>query len=64
MPCLLSIVVPVYNEEQTLPRFLEGIRAALQPVTQDYEIIFAADPCGDGTIDLRALRSRYEAPLH
>ena len=52
MPCLLSIVVPVYNEEQTLPRFLEGIRAALQPVTQDYEIIFAADPCGDGTIDL------------
>jgi dolichol-phosphate mannosyltransferase len=52
MPCLLSIVVPVYNEQQTLPRFLETIRAALLPVTQDYEIIFAADPCTDGTIDL------------
>ena len=52
MPCLLSIVVPVYNEQQTLPRFLERMRAALLPVTQDYEIIFAADPCTDGTVDL------------
>jgi dolichol-phosphate mannosyltransferase len=52
MSCLLSIVVPVYNEQQTLPRFLERIRAALLPVTQDYEIIFAADPGTDGTVDL------------
>ena len=52
MPCLLSIVVPVYNAQQTLPRFLQTIRAALLPVTQDYEIIFAADPCTDGTIEL------------
>ena len=52
MPCLLSIVVPVYNEQQTLPRFLDRMRAALLPVTQDYEIIFAADPCTDGTVDL------------
>ena len=52
MPCLLSIVVPVYNEQQTLPQFLQRIRAALSPVTQDYEIIFAADPCTDGTVDL------------
>jgi dolichol-phosphate mannosyltransferase len=52
MACLLSIVVPVYNEQQTLPRFLEKMRAALAPVTHDYEIIFAADPGTDGTVDL------------
>jgi dolichol-phosphate mannosyltransferase len=52
MPCLLSIVVPVYNEQQTLPRFLPQMRAALASVTEDYEIIFAADPCTDGTIEL------------
>jgi dolichol-phosphate mannosyltransferase len=52
MPCLLSVVVPVYNEQQALPRFLERMRAALAPVTQDYEIIFASDPCTDGTVDL------------
>ena len=52
MSCLLSIVVPVYNEEQTLPKFLAAIRPALSEVTEDYEIIFAADPCTDRTIEI------------
>jgi dolichol-phosphate mannosyltransferase len=49
---MLSIVVPVYNEEQTIERFLTATRAALDPVTDDYEIIFAADPCKDRTIGI------------
>ncbi|MBA3936550.1 MAG: glycosyltransferase family 2 protein [Planctomycetes bacterium] len=49
---LLSIVVPVYNEEQTLPKFLTAMRAALTGVTEDYEIIFCADPCRDRTLTL------------
>lgn len=52
MPCLLSVVVPVYNEEQSLPRFLGTIRPVLSEVTEDYEIIFVADPCTDATVDL------------
>jgi dolichol-phosphate mannosyltransferase len=52
MPCLLSVVVPVYNEEQTLPRFLAAIRPVLSEVTDDYEIIFVADPCTDRTVEL------------
>ena len=52
MSCLLSVVVPVYNEEQTLPRFLATIRPVLAEVTEDYEIIFVADPCTDGTVDI------------
>lgn len=55
---LLSIVVPVYNEEQTLPRFLATIRPVLQDVTEDYEIIFVADPCTDGTVEV--IRSEHE----
>jgi dolichol-phosphate mannosyltransferase len=58
MSCLLSIVVPVYNEEQTLPRFLAAIRPALAEVTEDYEIIFVADPCTDRTVEL--LRTEHE----
>ena len=49
---MLSIVVPVYNEEQTVGKFLAAIRAALDPVTDDYEIIFAADPCRDRTVEI------------
>jgi len=52
MTCLLSVVVPVYNEEQTLPRFLAAIRTALAAVTEDYEVIFVADPCTDRTVEL------------
>jgi len=59
MSYLLSIVVPVYNEEQTLPRFLAAVRPALAEVTEDYEIIFVADPCTDRTVEL--LRSEHES---
>jgi glycosyltransferase involved in cell wall biosynthesis len=52
MSCLLSIVVPVYNEEQTLPIFLAAIRPAVAQVTEDYEIIFVADPCTDRTVEM------------
>jgi dolichol-phosphate mannosyltransferase len=49
---LLSIVVPVYNEEQTLPKFLATMRPVLSQVTEDYEIIFVADPCTDRTVEI------------
>src|SRR5215831_10905569 len=58
MACLLSIVVPVYNEEQTLPQFLATVRPVLAEVTEDYEIIFVADPCTDRTVEL--IRAEHE----
>jgi dolichol-phosphate mannosyltransferase len=58
MSTLLSVVVPVYNEEQTLPRFLAVIRPVLAEVTEDYEIVFVADPCTDGTVEL--IRAEHE----
>src|SRR5215471_6789628 len=58
MSRLLSIVVPVYNEEQTLPRFLATIRPVLAEVTEDYEIIFVLDPCPDDTEKL--FRAEHE----
>jgi polyisoprenyl-phosphate glycosyltransferase len=46
---LLSVVTPVFREEQTVPEFIRHIRAALAGVTDDYEIIFALDPSPDRT---------------
>jgi len=48
----LSVVVPVYNEENTLVFFLESIRKALSNITDNYEIIFAMDPCTDRTEEI------------
>jgi glycosyltransferase involved in cell wall biosynthesis len=58
MSCLLSVVVPVYNEEQTIPKFLAAMQPILAQVTEDYEIIFVADPCTDRTEEL--IRSAHE----
>lgn len=52
MSSTLSIVVPVFNEEKTIARFLAITRAAVDPVTMDYEILFVADPCSDRTIEI------------
>jgi polyisoprenyl-phosphate glycosyltransferase len=46
---LLSIVVPVYCEEQNVPEFLIRIKSVLLSITDDYEIIFALDPSPDKT---------------
>jgi polyisoprenyl-phosphate glycosyltransferase len=48
----LSLVVPVYKEEGNIPEFLRRIRAVLDGVTQDYEIIFSLDPSPDRTEDV------------
>jgi dolichol-phosphate mannosyltransferase len=49
---LLSIIVPVYNEESTFPGFLREITRVLSQVTENYELIFALDPCRDRTEEL------------
>lgn len=45
----LSVVVPVYNEAQTVRPFLERTGAVLESAAVDWEIIFAVDPSTDGT---------------
>ena len=49
---LISVVVPIFNEEQNVCKFLAAIRGALAAVTENYEIVFAADPCTDRTLEI------------
>lgn len=46
---LLSIVVPVYQEEKNVPEFLRRLQPILAPITGDYEVIFSLDPSPDRT---------------
>src|SRR5439155_7321511 len=41
---LLSVVVPVFNEEQNVPQFLRVLTPILENTGLDFEIIFALDP--------------------
>ena len=46
---LLSIIIPVYNEEKNIPEFLRRLQPILEGITSDYELIFSLDPSPDRT---------------
>ncbi|MEC4895631.1 MAG: glycosyltransferase family 2 protein [Oscillatoria sp. PMC 1051.18] len=47
----LSIVVPVYNEEQNLDCLFERLESVLEPMKVSYEIVCVNDGSQDNTID-------------
>ncbi|MCJ1884866.1 undecaprenyl-phosphate 4-deoxy-4-formamido-L-arabinose transferase [Pseudomonas sp. LA21] len=57
---LVSIVIPVYNEEASLPELLRRTSAACEKLDRDYEIILIDDGSRDGSADL--LLEAAEAP--
>jgi dolichol-phosphate mannosyltransferase len=48
----ISVVIPVFNEENTLKIFIPELLETLHTICLDYEVIFAVDPCTDSTIDV------------
>ncbi|SNT36510.1 dolichol-phosphate mannosyltransferase [Asanoa hainanensis] len=56
----LSVVVPMYNEESVLPLLAERLRAALDGLTEPYEVVAVDDGSTDGTAaGLSGLRQRW-----
>jgi dolichol-phosphate mannosyltransferase len=48
---LLSIVIPVYNEIDALPKLLPTLQQTLSANNQDYELIFVDDGSKDGSVN-------------
>lgn len=48
----LSVVVPIYNEYESLPHLLDAIAHSLQLADLNYEIICVDDGSTDGSVDL------------
>ena len=48
----LSLVIPVYNEEQTLPALLDAIYKALAAYGDEWEVIFVDDGSQDGSLSV------------
>jgi dolichol-phosphate mannosyltransferase len=49
---MYSIIIPVYNEEKTLPELHRRLGAALQPLGRDIEIILVDDGSRDRSFEL------------
>ena len=46
----LSLIIPVYNEEQNLPLLMNAICDALEPLKKDWEVIFVDDGSKDHSL--------------
>jgi glycosyltransferase involved in cell wall biosynthesis len=56
----VSVVVPLYNEKESLPELMKGISAALGGREKSYEAVFVDDGSSDGSFDeVRALHKEY-----
>ena len=48
----LSIIIPIFNEEQILPELFQRLTNAAKSITSDYELIFVNDGSKDKSIDI------------
>ncbi len=55
----LSVVIPVYNEEENLPPLWEELRAVLEPLRLSFEVVFVDDGSRDRSAEIiRGFRER------
>jgi len=58
----ISIVVPLYNEKESLPHLMKGISDTLLSCGKTFEVIFVDDGSTDGSFDeLQSLHKTYGA---
>ena len=57
---LVSVVVPVFNEEEVLPELHERLKAALADVDGGFEVVYVDDGSTDGSAEIAATWARTE----
>ena len=59
----LSVVVPIYNEEESIPRLLEELHAALRPMGVAYELVLVDDGSRDRSYELLVAAAEQDSAL-
>jgi glycosyltransferase involved in cell wall biosynthesis len=60
----LSLIIPVYNEEANLPLLYDSIKKALEPLQQNWEVVFVDDGSQDGSLGvLKSLAEKDPARI-
>jgi glycosyltransferase involved in cell wall biosynthesis len=63
VPMKLSLVIPVYNEEASLPALFKAIYEALEPKYDSWEVVFVDDGSTDGSLEILR-RLAAQEPAH
>lgn len=48
----ISLIIPCYNEEESLPFFYKEVTTVLSNMNYDYEFLFVNDGSKDKTLDV------------
>jgi len=59
----LSVVIPVYNEEENLPELLQRLKISLDAIGRPYEVIFVNDGSRDRSLQILKDASAADAAL-
>lgn len=59
----LSIIVPVYNEEETIPYLCDAVKIAMQEIGKDWELVLVDDGSKDGSL-VALEQVAAQDPLH
>jgi undecaprenyl-phosphate 4-deoxy-4-formamido-L-arabinose transferase len=59
----ISVIIPVFNEEECLPELLQRMEAAMAGIGKPYEIIYVNDGSRDGSIKLLTAASAANPSL-
>jgi len=62
-PRLISIIVPAYNEADSLTCLVAELQTVLQPMTCDYEVIFVDDGSDDDTAHILTHLAKEDAHI-
>ncbi|MDA8123395.1 MAG: glycosyltransferase [Deltaproteobacteria bacterium] len=49
---MISVVIPVFNEEKNLPLLMDRLESALRPMGRPYEVVFVDDGSRDRSLDI------------
>jgi glycosyltransferase involved in cell wall biosynthesis len=60
----ISVVVPVYNEEENLPVLIPQIAEVLRPLAETYEMIFVDDGSTDGSLRILKEMTSHHPQIH
>lgn len=61
----LSLIIPCYNEQDSLPLFYEEVTRVMNTLSYDYEQLFVNDGSGDATLSIfaRSFREGFSRNL-
>ncbi|HVT57701.1 MAG TPA: glycosyltransferase family 2 protein [Thermoanaerobaculia bacterium] len=59
----VSLVIPVYNEEESLPQLAAEIRGAMRLLGRPYEVLFVDDGSDDGSLGVMVQLARQDRAI-